>query len=121
MKLDKAGENTTPNQEMKPIVSLFSKADPTYQRLVPIFVGRLATHVLNMRAYLVAGDWHGVRNLAHQLKGAGGGYGFPIITEIAGEIELLADAPSPPQNKLKEAIQRFADTTDRITLGLDIW
>ena len=33
-----------------------------------------------------------LRKLAHQLKGAAGGYGFPTITASAAELETLLDA-----------------------------
>lgn len=32
-------------------------------------------------------DREGLQTLAHQLKGAGGGYGFPEITQYAADLE----------------------------------
>ena len=40
---------------------------------------------------LAKGDLPRVRTLAHQLKGAGGGYGFAQITEAAASLEMVVE------------------------------
>lgn len=34
-----------------------------------------------------AADWAAARKIVHRLRGTGGSYGFPRITEVAGECE----------------------------------
>ncbi len=41
---------------------------------------------------LKGGDYESLRRLAHQMKGAGGSYGYPMLTEAAKELEEAAIA-----------------------------
>ena len=41
----------------------------------------------DLQALLEARSYSDLQTLAHQLKGAGGGYGFAQITEVAGRLE----------------------------------
>lgn len=54
--------------------------------------------------------------LAHQLKGAGGSYGFPQISSEAAEletdVELAAGGNSDLQDRIGERIQRIEGTIE---------
>lgn len=43
-----------------------------------------------------------MRRLAHQLKGAGAGYGFPAVSQAAGDVEaaLLGLGGAPEESEL---------------------
>ena len=45
-----------------------------------------------MEAQLANGDFDGIRIVGHSMKGSGGGYGFPFITEIGARLERAAIA-----------------------------
>ena len=45
-----------------------------------------------MQAAVDDGDFDALRTAAHKLKGCGGGYGYPVLTERAGELEQHAKA-----------------------------
>jgi len=51
------------------------------------FVARLPAKVDAMLSLSAASDMDGLRRLTHQLKGAGTGFGFPRITELAAGVE----------------------------------
>jgi signal transduction histidine kinase/CheY-like chemotaxis protein/HPt (histidine-containing phosphotransfer) domain-containing protein len=51
------------------------------------FVARLPEKVDALMALTRSGDVEELRRLAHQLKGAGSGFGFPAITETAARLE----------------------------------
>ena len=61
--------------------------DPDMLEIVVDFAGELPQRVEDLLARLAEGDLAQLQVLAHQLKGAGGGYGFPQITDLAASLE----------------------------------
>jgi PAS domain S-box-containing protein len=68
--------------------------DPEMSEIVGRFVDRLPQQAAAIRDAAARADATNLKRLVHQLKGAGGGYGFPALTELAGQLEqaLLRDA-----------------------------
>jgi DNA-binding response OmpR family regulator len=56
------------------------------------FVEGLPAHVRAIEEQLAAGDARALRREVHQLKGAGGGYGFPAVTDAAARAEKQLSA-----------------------------
>jgi len=52
-----------------------------------------------------------VRRMAHQLKGACGGYGFPQIGEVAGSVEQQSSSGAPPSN---QDVERLLQTVNEL-------
>jgi len=71
---------------MKPVRSSFA-ADPDMIEIVREFALELPGRADALEDLLAARRLDEVRVMAHQLKGAGGGYGYPDITQIAGALE----------------------------------
>lgn len=69
-----------------PLVSELD-GDPDLIELVETFVGELPDRVTAIRQALEHQDFETLQRLAHQLKGAAGGYGFPTITDAAKRLE----------------------------------
>ena len=61
--------------------------DPDMQEALADFVSKLPQRVDQMADLLCKGDLEELRRQMHQLKGAGGGYGFPAISELASAAE----------------------------------
>lgn len=80
--------NSGENHEA-PIRSRFA-GDPDMRELVEFFVGQMPERVDALRASFESGSLEELRSLAHQLKGAGGSYGFPQITDSARRLEERA-------------------------------
>src|SRR5208282_4397416 len=57
------------------------------QRVLPGYVEDLPKRVAEMSAYLAARRLEELRRIVHQMKGSGGGYGFPDITHAAASAE----------------------------------
>jgi len=55
--------------------------------IVEEFAAELPGRAEEIESTLAAGDSERLRTLAHQLKGAGGSYGFDKITEVAAQVE----------------------------------
>ncbi len=60
--------------------------------LIDEFVAGLEGDMASMRKVLESGDYGGLRRLAHQMKGAGGSYGYSILTETSKVLEEAAKA-----------------------------
>jgi HPt (histidine-containing phosphotransfer) domain-containing protein len=70
-----------------PITSDFAD-DPDMAILIAEFVASLPTRAHAILERIDGGLIDQARALAHQLKGAGGGYGFPQVTTAARAVEL---------------------------------
>jgi HPt (histidine-containing phosphotransfer) domain-containing protein len=64
--------------------------EPDLAELVSMFVSDLPDRVAELRRYAGYEDWSEVRRLAHQLKGAGGSYGFPHLSRACEHVETAA-------------------------------
>ncbi len=64
--------------------------DADLVELIEEFVAGLEEDLESMRKVLEDGDYDGLRRLAHQMKGAGGSYGYPMLTEVAKILEEAA-------------------------------
>ncbi len=64
--------------------------DTDLAELIDEFVAGLKEDIVSMRKALECGDHDGLRRLAHQMKGAGGSYGYSMLTEAGKEIEKAA-------------------------------
>ena len=56
--------------------------------LMEFFVDEMGERTAQLDAAFHAHDADTLRDLAHQLKGAAGGYGFQVISDAASKVEL---------------------------------
>ncbi len=61
--------------------------DPDMREIVEFFVNDLNARINSIREAFDRDDRARLKTLAHQLKGAAGGYGFPSIGQAAGAVE----------------------------------
>ncbi len=66
--------------------------DTDLVELIDEFVAGLEDEVQAMRKVLMDGDYDGLCRLAHQMKGAGGSYGYQMLTDAAKVLEAAAKA-----------------------------
>jgi signal transduction histidine kinase/DNA-binding response OmpR family regulator len=78
-----------PSPAKAPPVSGAEAVASAMRKAVEGFVNRLPARVVSLASLVEAGEIEELRRLAHQLKGAGAGYGFPQITETAARVESL--------------------------------
>ena len=62
-------------------------ANPKMVEIIGRFVSRLPERVGQMQKHLDDEDFEALKQVAHQLKGAAGGYGFTPLTDAAGRVE----------------------------------
>jgi PAS domain S-box-containing protein len=113
-----AEQSTTPTEvdSLPPIVSEFAD-DPDMAEIVEAFVEGLMDRFVCLAEAHAAGDLDLVSTNAHQLKGSGGGYGFPAVTSAAAKIEQLAKDPHPDHGQCLAAINELKMICQRITGG----
>ncbi len=94
-----------------PVISSFAD-DPDMAELVSLFVDELPDRIAALTRAYETGEAAALKRLAHQLKGAGTGYGFAGISERAGVLEgrLISLASADEA----EAVQRVKPELDRL-------
>lgn len=100
-----------------PIDSELVREDAAYVDIVMQFVEGLGARVRTMEDALNKGDFEQLCMAAHQLKGSGGGYGYPILTEQAAALERLAKQESV--SECTELISDLRSLCERIVVQSD--
>ena len=77
------------------LVSGLLLEDPDLRDIVEQFVDGLADRIAELRRAYERLDWEQLTSLAHQLKGAGGSYGYPDLSELGAAMEQHFRAGSP--------------------------
>ncbi|HMN41566.1 MAG TPA: Hpt domain-containing protein [Phycisphaerales bacterium] len=79
--------------------------DPDMTELIEMFVDEIPERMRLVSEHWERRNFDDLRRIAHQLKGACGGYGFPTVGIAAGTLEAcLADKPSRPDHTDLESI-----------------
>lgn len=78
------------------------------------FLNELPRRINQLGETLDAGDYQQLASLAHQLKGAGGGYGYPGLTELAARLESLAKQHQPSPEVLADCLNTLRDYQGRL-------
>jgi HPt (histidine-containing phosphotransfer) domain-containing protein len=64
--------------------------DPDLQDLIPGFLQNRRHDVQTLQKALAVEDFETIRMLGHRMRGDGGGYGFPMISDIGHALEKAA-------------------------------
>jgi HPt (histidine-containing phosphotransfer) domain-containing protein len=79
-------ENGSPGTGEEIVVEV----DPDLEDLIPMFLDNRRKDVKVLTGALAGGDFEKIRFVGHDMKGAGGGYGFRGISEIGSRLEEAA-------------------------------
>ena len=101
-------------QSTRPITSDFAD-DPDLADIIAQFIDGLPDKLRSMREALDHGDFETLQRLAHQLKGAGGSYGYPALTDAAKRLEDAAKVQDREAATL--AFASFSDLCRAVTSG----
>ena len=93
-----------------------SRNDPDMVGVIAEFASQLPERLAQMRQAAGAGLWDVLRRLAHQMKGAGGSYGYACLTDAAREVESHAKVADAEAAML--ALNRLAGLCERVQAGL---
>ncbi len=88
-------------------------APMTMESAIVAFVAKLPDRAARLSLLLEERNLNELKRMAHQLKGSGGGYGFPQLTESAGIAEQAAAAAiANGSNDAEAALQRVVSTVN---------
>ncbi|HEY3168027.1 MAG TPA: Hpt domain-containing protein [Candidatus Binatia bacterium] len=90
------------------------RVDRDLEDLIPNFMANRQNDLIIMRHAIDTDDYETVRSLAHGLKGAGGGYGFDALTEIAAAIEQAAKTKDSRQ--IRAWLTDLADYLEKVEI-----
>jgi len=98
-----------------PITSALLDAGDDFAMLVKEYIDHLSRLQTELDALLKNQQWIELRNEIHDLKGGGGGFGYPQITEMAREIEIALD--DGDYDALPALFEKLRKLERRIALG----
>jgi HPt (histidine-containing phosphotransfer) domain-containing protein len=84
------------------------EVDEDLEDLIPGFLENRQKDIVALRAALEHNDFETARDIGHGLKGAGGGYGFHIISELGRDIEQAG------RNRDASALKTHIDALDDV-------
>ena len=73
----------------EPILSLMLEEEPELADIILQFTERLPEIVHSIRNAYDDKEWKTFKDDAHTLKGMGGGFGYPQVTDLAAKMEFL--------------------------------
>ncbi|GAB5496178.1 MAG: hypothetical protein Phyf2KO_12580 [Phycisphaerales bacterium] len=89
--------------------------DPDMHDLVYEYVSKMATRIEKMTTAFEQGEREQLIRLTHQLKGSGGGYGFPMLTSLAAELEkTLLDIGEGDLSKAEQPFTALVEVCGRM-------
>jgi HPt (histidine-containing phosphotransfer) domain-containing protein len=80
----------TPNNDEPAVIHSEYESEPAIAEILNVFLDGLSEMLLKMRLAMMGGNGPALAALAHQLKGSGGGYGYPMLTDVAAKLERAA-------------------------------
>jgi HPt (histidine-containing phosphotransfer) domain-containing protein len=89
--------------------------DPDMAELIEMFLAELPDRIAAVRTAIAAGQRDQVKRLAHQLKGAAGGYGYPAITDAAADLEHAAAMGAADLRQQETALVRLCRSALSVT------
>lgn len=107
----------TDHASEEPIHSELVQQDPGFADVVSEFVAGLDRRLRAMQEAAAQVDFHNLRSLAHQLKGAGGGHGYAILTEVPGALEEQALAKQI--DTCRQYIDELTPLVKRVEAGVE--
>ncbi len=100
---------------VEPIRSIYED-DEDMVEIIREFAAELPERVTSLENLLASGDLEELMNLAHQLKGAGGGYGLQPITDVAAVLEQ-AIKNGDDAGALKEKTSALCETLNAVVVS----
>ncbi|MGD8567140.1 MAG: ATP-binding protein [Gammaproteobacteria bacterium] len=91
--------------------------DEQVEQLVKDFVASLPRYSAQLQQSIETGDWRKCESIVHQLKGMGGGFGFPQITRLCEQAEGQIKAGNMDQ--AVNIVLELLDDLDRIAMGAE--
>lgn len=96
---------------------IIARIDADLIDLVPGYVENRRKDVLAILDALGRGDMECVWIIGHSMKGSGGGYGFPTVSEVGAALEQAAK--DSDGDAVRTALERLQDYLARVEVVCD--
>ncbi|MFQ5489274.1 MAG: Hpt domain-containing protein [Phycisphaerae bacterium] len=106
-----------PDPPRDPISSDLVRQDADYADIVEQFLQEMPQRMQDIESAISGENYENLQRLAHQLKGSGGGYGYPALTEKAAKLEQLA--VDQELTSCRTALEGLRGLVSRLVVGLD--
>ncbi len=103
-----------PSRSAAPIRSEFAD-DRDMIELVEAFVTEMSARIAAIEDAATAGDAQRLAMVAHQLKGAAGGYGFPSVSEVAWGLERALRHEARGLQEVREQVDELLAVCRRVS------
>ena len=97
----------------EPLISDFSD-DAEMAPLIEEFAQEMPENIDRMLSHWRKQELSALRRAVHQLRGAGGGYGFPSITESAESVEQQIDTTPEDLEAIGQALDELIQLCARV-------
>lgn len=87
--------------------------DPDFRELVELFIAEIPDRAASLIDAFDRANWCDLRRIAHQLKGAGGGYGYSQLSAAAARLERTVDTVCP-SDQIKARLDELLDLCGRL-------
>ncbi len=98
-----------------PIYSRF-RDDHDFRELLEQFVVAAPERSASLQASFADGAIQELGRLAHQIKGAGGGYGFDPLSQAAAVLETACRNPEPDIDEIEPLLENVVDHLTRLAV-----
>lgn len=115
--LQKQQSPTVETDSGQPDDRIVVHADPEIADLIPRFLENRQKDIVSIMEALHKKDYEAVKVFGHCMKGAGGGYGFPGLTEIGKSIEEAAKGQD--SEGILVALDKLTNYLDRVEVLYD--
>ena len=100
-----------------PIVSSYIN-DDGMAKIINVFLDKIPKSIADLEANFTSANKDNFCKLVHQFKGAGGGYGFAIITKTAAGIEMkLRISKKEWKEEIQKNMDEFITVLQRVHAG----
>lgn len=89
--MPKSNPGSVVSEAVGPLASEFA-GDPEMRELIEMFVSEMPEKTASLEALWRDRQLEPLKRLAHQIKGAGGGYGYSQVSQAAGKLESQLQA-----------------------------
>ncbi|MES2561113.1 MAG: Hpt domain-containing protein [Pseudomonadota bacterium] len=97
---------------MKPLTDISPAPNALYRELIDAFIAGLPAWMSGVRTAHAQQDWPELARAAHDMKGMGGGFGYPRLTELAATMEQAI------KSKNWDAVADYASELGRLVAGI---
>jgi len=107
----------TTTHEVEPVISNLLEDEPDFLDLIVKYVAALPNDCRRIKEACDNHQWNNLKKELHVLKGTGGGFGYPQISDLAKEMEFMVKAGQ--FHKLDTFVDELLLLCEAVVLGIN--